>query len=605
MAEQNVVGGFDRVFKHVGSNGKFQYLLLLTVSLQCIILSWHHLSYVFLGAVPDHWCYIPELVGSGWTNDQIRNLSIPLKINGQGWESCEYYNHNYAHLASLPYEKALLEASREEVDDVGRLSCQQGWSFDRHTYESTLVTQFEIVCDNRYLVATIQASYMGGVFIGSLILGSLSDQIIGRRKSVLISIILVIVGGIAATFSRSYWELIFCRFFVAFGVAGAYQNCYVLLMEYAGTTSRSAMGMIQQLPFAMGYMIMAGYAYFLRDWKTLQFAYSITAIVLLSYFWILPESARWLAVSGQTDKSLKLVMKVAKRNNKNVCREELYSIILSCDARDKKRSNPVTFRISDTPPPSRNVCFEWTRKVWHPLKKTLSIYMSLLATPEMRRRTLVIWFLFISVDLVYYGVVFDSATLTNDPYLLVFLGGLTEVPAYTLVVPILSRWGRRPTIVASYFLTAVCTLTVAYISEDQEILRMVVSMSGKLFITTCFAVIYLLGTELYPTSTRTTGLAAAVFMGRIGSILAPYVVDGMKNVYRDLPNIIFGIVCVISGAVSFLIPETNDLEMADKLHDVEEGYASKRRRSHKSDNNFSPIPYIPKESVDDPLVNGT
>ncbi|ODM93343.1 Organic cation transporter protein [Orchesella cincta] len=420
MAVQND-GGFDRVFKYVGSNGKYQYTLLLVVSIQCIILSWHHLSYVFLGAVPDHWCHIPELVGSGWTNDQIRNLSIPLKNNGEGWESCEYFNHNYAHLASLPYEKALTEASKMDVDDIGRLSCKQGWIFDRKTYESTLVTQFEIVCENRYLVATIQASHWAGVFIGSLILGSLSDQIIGRRKSVLISIIFVIVGGIAATFSRSYWELIFCRFFVAFGLAGAYQNCLCFVMEYAGTTSRSAMGMIQQLPFALGYMLMAGYAYFLRDWKTLQFAYSITAVILLSYFWILPESARWLAVSGQTEKSLKLLLKVAERNKKTVNREELYRIVLSCDARDAKR-NPVTFTIAETPIPSRNVCLDWTRKVWHPIKKTLSIYLSLLATPEMRRRTLVIWFLFISVDLVYYGVVFDSATLTNDPYLLVFLG---------------------------------------------------------------------------------------------------------------------------------------------------------------------------------------
>lgn len=50
-------------------------------------------------------------------------------------------------------------------------------------------------------------------------------------------------------------------------------------------------------------------------------------------------------------------------------------------------------------------------------------------------------------------------------------------------------------------------------------------MTGKLFISGCFAVVYLLKAELYPTSERTTGLGCAVLVGRIGSISAPYIVD--------------------------------------------------------------------------------
>jgi hypothetical protein len=69
-------------------------------------------------------------------------------------------------------------------------------------------------------------------------------------------------------------------------------------------------------------------------------------------------------------------------------------------------------------------------------------------------------------------------------------------------------------------------------------------MSGKLFITTCFAVLYLLGAELFPTATRTTGLASAVIMGRLGSILAPFIVD---MVVSSL------IIFLIMGKLRFLI----------------------------------------------------
>lgn len=55
--------------------------------------------------------------------------------------------------------------------------------------------------------------------------------------------------------------------------------------------------------------------------------------------------------------------------------------------------------------------------------------------------------------------------------------------------------------------------------------RIFFSMAGKLFISGCFGVIYLLGAELYPTSARATGLGSAVLFGRIGSIVAPYIVD--------------------------------------------------------------------------------
>lgn len=107
-----------------------------------------------------------------------------------------------------------------------------------------------------------------------------------------------------------------------------------------------------------------------------------------------------------------------------------------------------------------------------------------------------------------------------------------EVPAYTLVIPCLTILGRKPTVIGTFTLTAVCSFIVAYtpagtevvhfrliyfpkfaktgvkperIIAEYELIRVAVSMSGKLFITTCFAVLYLLGAELFPTSTRTTG----------------------------------------------------------------------------------------------------
>lgn len=42
-------------------------------------------------------------------------------------------------------------------------------------------------------------------------------RVLGRRNSALISIILVLLGGFAATLSQSYWLFVFIRLFIAIG----------------------------------------------------------------------------------------------------------------------------------------------------------------------------------------------------------------------------------------------------------------------------------------------------------------------------------------------------------------------------------------------------
>jgi len=42
------------------------------------------------------------------------------------------------------------------------------------------------------------------------------------------------------------------------------------------------------------------------------------------------------------------------------------------------------------------------------------------------------------------------------------LSGLMEVPAYTVIVPFVSKLGRRPTTVGNFMLTGICMLGLAY-----------------------------------------------------------------------------------------------------------------------------------------------
>lgn len=85
-------------------------------------------------------------------------------------------------------------------------------------------------------------------------------------------------------------------------------------MEIIGIKYRELFSVLYQIPFNLGHLTLPLFAYFLRDWHRLQFALSIPSVILISYYWLIPESPRWLFTVGRVDESVKILEKAAKWN---------------------------------------------------------------------------------------------------------------------------------------------------------------------------------------------------------------------------------------------------------------------------------------------------
>jgi MFS family permease len=105
------------------------------------------------------------------------------------------------------------------------------------------------------------------------------------------------------------------RFFTAAATGGTMVTSFVLVMEIIGIKWRELISVLYQIPFNLGHLTLPLFAYFIRDWDRLQFALSIPSIILISYYWLLPESPRWLFAVGRVDESVKVLEKAAKCNN--------------------------------------------------------------------------------------------------------------------------------------------------------------------------------------------------------------------------------------------------------------------------------------------------
>jgi OCT family organic cation transporter-like MFS transporter 4/5 len=338
------------------------------------------------------------------------------------------------------------------------------------------------------------------------------------------------------------------RFILGASSPGIYGTSFVLVIEMVGPSWRGLAGNLFCLPFAFGYMALPAFAYFLRSWKTLQLVLSIPALLQIFVCWKLPESPRWLLRKGRVVEAEKLLRKMAEVNKVASLPNNFSESIAKIADLEKE----VTVKV------------KWSKK----LVTILGGYMTLIRSPKLRVRTLVIYFSWISISLVYYGVALNSPNLSTDRYLYTFISGALEIPSYFMVPPLIQSAGRRPVFSGLLLGTAVSLLTSLFFCSGDAMI-VVLALGGKLLIGSAYALIYLYATEVMPTLLRSYGVGTASMVGRIGSASAPFIVDVMGRDDKTYPTIVFGTVSLIAGLLALLLPETKNRKLPETVQDVE------------------------------------
>uniref|UniRef100_A0A8C6TPP3 Solute carrier family 22 member 5 n=1 Tax=Neogobius melanostomus TaxID=47308 RepID=A0A8C6TPP3_9GOBI len=341
-------GDFDEDTAFLGQTGPYFWTTFFLLNTVFISTGFNGLYIVFIGSAPEHHCLVPD---------------------------------------------ANLTAGDVNLSGLSQEPCLDGWTYSKAIYQSTIVTEWDLVCDNQWKVPFASSTLFVGYLLGSLISGQLSDRF-GRKKVLFVSLAAQCMAVLLQSFSHS-WRM-FCVMFLFIGASqiSLYISAFVLGKDNHACDLLHAGAF---LFYCIGYMTLPWIAYAIREWRTLLAVLAATSVVYIPLWWFIPESPRWLVTQGRSDEAEQIVRDAARRNG--------------------VEAPAVIFKEAEVSSMSRT-------------KYTM---LDVLRSRNIRCITLMCLVLWMAINIGYFGLSLNTSNLSGDPFMNCFLSAISEVPAYVFI----------------------------------------------------------------------------------------------------------------------------------------------------------------------------
>ncbi|XP_072517950.1 solute carrier family 22 member 4-like [Salminus brasiliensis] len=518
---------YDEITSFLGTWGPFQLTVFMALAVSILPNGFVGLYIVLVGDTPPHKCLVPEEynISQLW-----REAAIPM-VTQDGvlkHSSCTRYKadtlRNYSMLGYIPDVDV-------NVSNIELESCLDGWYYSKEHYQSTIVTEWDLVCDNGYKVPLCSSVYFLGVLMGTFISGQLSDKY-GRRPVLFAMMAMQTATIFIQMFSPSWEVFTAIYFFVGFSGFSNYVVGFVLGSEILSPATRvvfCSLGVFMGSGIGQMFLPLAGY--FVRWWRWLVLINALTGILYIPLWWLIPESPRWLLSQGRIVEAEAILRKAAQKN--------------------KVSAPEVIFAPTEI------------EEAAAMRKKKYSI-LDILRNCNAVATCIICSLLWMVITMSYYGLILNTNNLHGDPYLNFFISAVVELPAFFIAMLLLKYCSRRFCQSSTLLLGGVIILFVQLVPKDLPELSIFLEMVGKFGITAAFCVVYAVTSELFPTVVRNMAMGICSMSARIGSIISPFIIF-LGTYYKILPYLLFGILAVVASLLCLLLPETSGKALPETI----------------------------------------
>ncbi|KAB5531710.1 hypothetical protein DKX38_018380 [Salix brachista] len=412
-------------------------------------------------------------------------------------------------------------------------------------HTGSIIAEWGLICDRRFLSAMPASLFFLGSLLRSAFYGYLADASLGRKRTVMLSCLLTSVTAFLTSLSPNIWIYSLLRFANGLSRSGIGICCRVLATEVVGRKWRGPVSQYGFFFFTAGFLSLPFIAYHTRtNWRNL---YKILSLLPLAYsllfFPFVSESPRWLLVRGRSKEALEVLKNFARLNGRTL-HENL------CLAENEALTKERLWRT------------KWAAK-----------------------RMITVMIAGFGVGFVYYGVQLNVENLNFNLYFSVAFNASTEIPAVVIGTILLGLTGRRPLFSLSAFLAGIsCILCTIFAhgkrsrkadkSSTGNWAQLAVEGTGFMAASTAFDVLYVYCVELFPTNVRNVAVSHSRQGLMLGASVAPLLVAAGR-LTPSLSFLIFGILAIFSGVISWWLPETRYAPLYDTLNQQREDEKNK------------------------------
>lgn len=336
-----------------------------------------------------------------------------------------------------------------------------------------------------------------GMAIGAVVFGILAD-IIGRKNSLLCSLLLFSIGNGISAFSTSLSLFLVLRLLVGAGLGGELPVASTLISENTPAETRGRAVVLLESFWAAGWLVASLLAYFVIPtwgWRVVLLITSLPAV---------------------------------------------YTLILRKHIKQEHEPQLINRKI----PLGQRLATLWSETY---RRRTIMLWL--------------VWFLVVFsyygmfLWLPSVMVLKGFSLVHSFEYVLIMT--LAQLPGYFVAAWLIEKWGRK--LVLGTFLIGTAVSALAFGTANSVGLLILAGALLSFFNLGAWGALYAYTPEQYPTAVRGSGSGLAAAVGRIGGIVGPLMVGTLIGRQVSLP-IIFGIftaaILIAAGAVLTLGEET-------------------------------------------------
>ena len=456
------------------------------------------------------------------------------------------------------------------------------YHYDESMYGRTLVSDLNLICSKSHMKAATQNAFILGTGC-SVFTGILSDKY-GRRTALILMITLmflvlnitqILMHSDALSINKKLTLFTISRFLQ--GVAQTmYSIFFVLLLEITGPKHRVTAGNILAYSFSIGQMVIVLLAYFFKDWRKLQWTLAIYVMPFFFYYWLVPESPRWLLATSRIREAIKVLKKITYVNSayKRFC-IRVKKIFFKKREAQLEESITINFECEVSAAQIFSFLQEEANKLksqrkTHSYKQTLK---GITRSPMLIKRCLIIFYNWMVILAVYLGIGMGiSGNLDEyiNPYLVFFIAALCEFLSIVTCHLVLDKYGRKCCLI---FFMMTCSLAIYLIPvyfHSYPKLAIFFYFLAKYAIGASQLTFMMYTSELYPTTMRSTGVGLSVSLARLGGVWAPQI-NVLSSTLGSIhvPFIIFSAAALLASFLCIFLPETLNKPLPETLNQAE------------------------------------